>query len=194
MKMSKSRKSRPNLPKKNSKTVVFGLTGSIACYKVCDVISGLTQDGVRVQCVLTEAARQFMTPLTLASISGLPVYEDQFMSPPFSEPLHTRLAREADLVVVAPATANIIAKIATGMAGDLLTSLILASRAKILIVPAMNENMWNNSFTQENIMKLKQAGMYFIDPIHGHLVCQIEGVGHIAESKVITRQIKELLK
>ena len=193
MKKSKHPKKHPSLPKTNKRTVVFGLTGSIACYKVCDTISDLTTSGVRVQCVLTESARHFITPLTLASLSGLPVYEEQFMTPPFSEPLHTRLAREADLIVIAPATANIIAKISAGMADDLLTSVILATQAKILIVPAMNENMWNNSFTQENIMKLKQAGIHFIEPIRGHLVCQIEGVGHIAEAEVITSQIKDFL-
>ena len=194
MKMSKSRKNNPSLSKKNNKTVVFGLTGSIACYKVCDVISELTQAGIKVQCVLTQAARQFITPLTLASISGLPVYEDQFISPPFSEPLHTRLAREANLIVVAPATANILAKMAHGMADDLLTSIILATDAKILIVPAMNERMWLNPFTRENVSKLKDAGMDFVDPVHGHLVCQVEGVGHIAQSQAITSQIKNLLE
>ncbi|MBI4431254.1 MAG: phosphopantothenoylcysteine decarboxylase [Candidatus Omnitrophica bacterium] len=193
MKRSHSRRNNPS-PQKKRKTVIFGLTGSIACYKACDVISNLAFESCKVICVLTQGAKQFITPLTLASLSGHPVYEDQFMEPPFSEPLHTRLAREADLVVIAPATANMIAKIAAGLADDLLTSIVLATRADILIAPAMNEQMWLNPFTQENVRKLKQGGMHFIDPVRGHLVCQIEGVGHIAEAEIITAQIKELLK
>ena len=180
------------IPRKN-KTIVFGLTGSIACYKVCDTIAELTIEGYPVQCVMSRAAREFITPLTLASLSGRPVYEDQFMDPPYAAPLHTYLAKEAGLVVVAPATADVIAKIATGRADDLLTSIILATEARILLAPAMNEQMWLNQFTQDHVKRLKSAGMEFIDPVHGHLVCQVEGIGHIAPSDVIANRIRNLL-
>src|SRR3989338_11664378 len=172
--MKKSLKSPPKTrhhPKLKNKTIVFGLSGSIACYKACDPISQLSALGVKVQCVLTESAKQFITPLTLSSLSGLEVYDNQFMAPPFPEPLHTYLARRADLIVIAPATANIMAKMATGQADDLLTGIVLASVAHVLIVPAMNEQMWKNSFTRGNVSRLRKAGFEFIEPVHGHLVC-----------------------
>lgn len=193
--MKKPLQKQKKSAKKNSpKTVIFGLTGSIACYKVCDCIAQLALEGVRVLCVLSRAAKEFITPLTLASVSGFPVYEDQFMPPPFSKPVHTYLAQEADLIVVAPATADVIAKIATGQADDLLTSTILASRAKMLLAPAMNENMWLNGFTQENVGRLRKAGIEFVEPIRGHLVCQVEGLGHIAAADTILNRIRNLLK
>lgn len=180
-------------PKLKNKTIVFGLSGSIACYKVCDPISQLSTLGVNVQCVLTDSAKQFITPLTLSSLSGRAVYDNQFMAPPFSEPLHTYLARRADLIVIAPATANIMAKMARGQADDLLTSVVLATEAQVLMVPAMNEQMWKNSFTQENVSRLRKAGFEFIEPVRGHLVCQVEGLGHIADPNHITDRIIQLL-
>ncbi len=161
-------------------TLLFCFTGSIACFKVLDAITAFREAGANVYCLMTKAAAQFVTPLTLESLSGNRVYSDQFGENPFPEPLHTSLADRATAILVAPASADVMAKLAHGLADDLVTSTVLASRAPLWIAPAMNDNMWNHPATQANAAALRRHGARLIGPVVGHLVCHREGVGHVA--------------
>jgi len=176
----------------SDKTIVLGVTGSIAAYKAADLASKLTQAGARVEVVMTEAARKFVTPLTFRSLTGRnPV--DMFN--PGSEPNigHISLAEMADIVVIAPATANIIAKLANGIADDTLTCTVLATKAPVLIAPAMHTNMLQNAATQNNLAKLRARGFTIIEPAHGRLASGETGPGRLAEIEVITDTIKQVL-
>ena len=146
------------------KKIILCVSGSIAAYKACELIRDLREEGASVTCVMTGSAQKFVTPLTLKALSANPVYVDPFSSEADWAVLHTTLADEADLILVCPASANVIARLACGMADDLVTSVVLASRAKVLIVPAMNDNMYAHPMTQENIAKLRKI-YHFIDPI-----------------------------
>ncbi|MBE0416129.1 MAG: bifunctional 4'-phosphopantothenoylcysteine decarboxylase/phosphopantothenoylcysteine synthetase, partial [Dehalococcoidia bacterium] len=140
------------------KTIVLGVTGSIAAYKAVELASKLTQEGARVDVVMTKSAREFITPLTFRSITHQPVVTEMFdLASEFSVE-HVALAERADLVVIAPATANIIAKLAGGITDDMLCCTVLATKAPVLVAPAMNVNMFENQVTQENIAKLKGRG------------------------------------
>jgi len=176
-----------------TKHIVVGLTGSIACYKACDIISSLKKSGFTTTAVMTKEAMEFIAPLTLQTISGNKVITDMFELPADYNPLHTCLAEGADLILIAPATANIIGKLANGISDDILTCTVLASKAKVLIAPAMNQNMWNHPSTKKNIQTLKGFGYKFIGPIKGHLACGYEGMGHLAKVKDIARQAKRML-
>ncbi len=175
------------------KKILLGLTGSIACYVSADLVNRLVEKGYDVTCVMTKEATHFVQPLTFEVLSGHPVSIDMFASPQ-ERPLHTTLAQTSDLVLIAPATANILAKLATGIADDILTCSVLATRAKVLICPAMNEAMYNHPVTQENIARLKKLGYRFLGPIRGHLTCKIEGVGHFATVDSIVREASALLR
>lgn len=179
---------------KKSKTVILGVTGSIAAYKACEIINLLRNDGMSVNVVLTEEAKEFITPLTLQTLSGSKVVCDMFEAIGEWNPLHTSLADRADLVLIAPATANIIGKLATGTCDDILSCIVFATKAPILIAPAMNSNMYNHDITQANIAALKRSGYRFIGPIKGHLACGRIAVGHIAETSDIVREAKRLLR
>lgn len=175
--------------------VVFGITGSIAAYKAIDVISQLRKQDIGVTCVLTEHARAFVTTTTLETISGRPVVCELF---PERISLqwdveHIALADKADCVVIAPATANIIAKVALGLCDDFLSTMVLATRAPILIVPAMNEAMYCNPVTQDNCAKLRARGVHILEPATGHLACGTSGIGRFPERDVVLKAILSLL-
>ena len=153
----------------NNKTVVLGVTGGIAVYKAADLASKLTQNGARVEVVMTEAATRFVAPLTFHTLTRNKVISDMFTAPIEYNETHVSLSEAADAIVIAPATANTIAKIATGMADNMLTSVVLATTAPVIIAPAMNVNMWENLITQENISKLKARGFSIVEPGYGRL-------------------------
>ena len=176
-----------------NKTVILGITGSIAAYKAADIASKLTQAGAEVRVVMTESATRFITPLTLSSITGRPVVSSMWeMASEFSIE-HVALAEAADVVVIAPATANIIAKLAAGIADDMLTCTVLATEAPIILAPAMNENMFKNPVTQDNIAKLKARGFIIVEPGYGRLASGKIGLGRLAEVDQIFDTIKQVL-
>ena len=177
------------------KRVILGVTGSIAAYKSAEIIRGLIEKGLKVSVIMTKEAEHFITPLTLASLSGEKVYRKMFSKKDDSEGIsHIALAQEADVFLIAPATANIIGKLANGIADDLLTCIALATKAPILIAPAMNTNMYQNKIVQENCRKLKKYGMQFIDPVRGKLACGTTGKGHIADEATIVKSVLRTIK
>jgi phosphopantothenoylcysteine decarboxylase/phosphopantothenate--cysteine ligase len=178
---------------KRAKTVVLGVTGSIAAYKACEVARSLRKAGVDVHVVMTAEALEFVKPLTFQTLSANKVTTDMFEPPDEWNPRHTALADKADLILIAPATANVIAKLATGICDDMLTCTVYASDAPVLIAPAMNEKMYEHPITQGNIEKLRKAGYRFIGPVKGMLACGHEAMGHIADVKDIVGQAKRLL-
>lgn len=144
-----------------SKTIVLGITGSIAAYKAADLAARFTKDGFRVDAVFTESAMKFASPMTVRNLTGRPVVTTMWeLSTEFSVE-HVALSEAADVVLVAPASANIIARLANGIADDMLTCTVLATKAPVIIAPAMNDNMWANQVTQDNVAKLKKRGLYF---------------------------------
>jgi phosphopantothenoylcysteine decarboxylase/phosphopantothenate--cysteine ligase len=159
------------------KNIVLGVSGSIAAYKAAEVASQLVQLGAKVEVVMTESSRHFVGPLTFSALTGREVYTSFWEG---SGVRHIELASKADLILIAPATANIIAMLAQGLASDLITSLVLATRAPVLLAPAMESNMYLNTITQENISKLKDRGFVFIGPDEGHLASGGKGVGRLA--------------
>ncbi len=178
-----------------NKKVLLGVTGSIAAYKAADIIRDLGEKGVEVSVVMTKEAESFITSLTLSSLAGKRVYTSMWdeSQDPWQMP-HIRLAEETDLILIAPATANIIGKIANGIADDLLTCIVLATKAKLLIAPAMNTQMYKNVFVQENCRKLKEHGVKFIDPVAGKLACGVVGEGHLADENTIVQTVMQSLK
>ena len=171
-----------------TKAIVLGVCGSIAAYKAGDIVRRLQEQGCDVTVVMTREAQRFITPLTLSSLSGKDVYTDMFEGDAWRM-AHIELARSADAVLIAPATANIIAKASHGMADDLLSTFILTTRAPLLIAPAMNDEMYANPQVQENCAKLKKAGVKFIEPIKGKLACGVVGVGHLADVEDIVKAV-----
>ncbi|MDD5082909.1 MAG: bifunctional phosphopantothenoylcysteine decarboxylase/phosphopantothenate--cysteine ligase CoaBC [Dehalococcoidales bacterium] len=175
------------------KTVVLGISGGIAAYKAADIASKLTQAGARVEVIMTEAATRFITPLTLRSLTGRPVVTTMWeLASEFSIE-HVALAEAADIVVIAPATANIVAKIATGMADDMLTCTVLATKAPVVVAPAMNVNMWENPVTQDNLARLRARGFTIVDPTYGRLASGKIGLGRLAETETIIGTVKQVL-
>jgi len=171
------------------KRVILGVTGSIAAYKSADIIRRLVEKGFRVSVVMTKAAEHFITPLTLSSLSGECVFRDMFGEENSGDMPHIALAEEADVFLIAPATADIIGKLAYGIADNLLTCIALATKAPILVVPAMNTQMYSNAIVQENCQKLKKHGVQFIAPIKGKLACGTTGEGHIADETTIVKAV-----
>jgi len=162
-----------------NKTIVLGVTGSIAAYKAAELASRFTAEGFRVDVVMTESAQRFIAPLTFRNITGRPVVTTMWdIASEFSVE-HVALAEAADVVLIAPATANIIAKIACGMADDMLSCTILATKAPVVIAPAMNDNMWSNSITRENVAKLRKRGFTFVGPARGRLASGKMGLGRL---------------
>jgi phosphopantothenoylcysteine decarboxylase/phosphopantothenate--cysteine ligase len=176
-----------------SKSVLLIVTGSIAAYKSLDVIRRLRERNVKVTCVLTKGGAEFVTPLSLASLSGNPVYGDLFSLKDETEMGHIRLSRAASLIAVVPASADIIAKMAAGNADDLATATLLASDKPIVIAPAMNERMWEHPATKRNIAQLKKDGIQFIAPDAGALACGEIGQGRLAGVDTIVSSIMERL-
>lgn len=177
-----------------NKTVVLGVCGGIAAYKALEVTSALIKKGIRVKVIMTEAATKFVAPLSFQSLSQNPVAIDMFEEPKAWEIRHISLAKEADLLAVLPATANTIGKMAHGIADNLLTSVCLATRAPILVAPAMNTNMYTHDATQENIQTLKRRGVHFVSPAEGRLACGDSGVGKLADVDDIVEEICLLLR
>jgi len=176
-----------------NKTVVLGITGSIAAYKAADIASKLTQAGAKVEVVMTESATKFITPLTLRNITGRPVITDMFdLASKFSIE-HVALAEAADVLVIAPATAATIAKLAAGISDDMLTCTVLATKAPVIVAPAMNVNMFENSITQDNLAKLKARDFTIVDPGYGRLASGKTGLGRLAEVDKIIATIRQVL-
>ena len=177
----------------NKRCVVLGVTGGIAVYKALDVISALRKKDVDVRVIMTKSATEFVTPLTFQSMSQNIVTTDMFAEPKAWEIQHISLAKRADVFLVAPATANIIGKVANGIADDMLSTSIMATRAKVVFAPAMNTNMYTNPIVQENIAKLKKLGYEFIEPASGRLACGDEGKGKLAPaSDIVEKVLSEL--
>lgn len=172
-----------------SKNVVIGVSGGIAVYKALDVISKLKKQGINVHVIMTKSAQEFVTPLSFQSLSQNMVVKDMFEEPKAFEIQHISLAKKADLLVVVPATANIIGKVANGIADEMLSTTIMATRAKVIFAPAMNTNMYTNPIVQDNISKLKGLGYEFINPASGRLACGDVGDGKLADTEVIVDYI-----
>ncbi len=180
--------------KTEGKSVVLGVSGGIACYKAVELLRLLVQGGSSVHVILTSGAMEFVTPLTFQTLSGHPVASELFSLTQESEIGHINLADQADLLVIAPATANIIGKMAAGIADDLLTTVVMATQAPVLIVPSMNIHMFENPVLQENIQRLKKLGNHFMEPAEGYLACGYEGKGRLPEPPTIVEEIQRLLK
>jgi len=177
----------------SSKTIILGVTGSIAAYKAAEIASKLTQVGAKVNVIMTKEAVQFISPVTFRAITGKPVVTEMFdLASEFSIE-HVSLAEAADIVVVAPATANIIAKLAAGIADDMLCCTTLATKAAVLIAPAMETNMYNNPVTQDNLSRLEARGFAIIGPASGWLASGKEGLGRLADINDIIGSICQVL-
>ncbi len=175
------------------KNIVLGVTGGIAAYKCVDLVSRLRKQGANVHVILTKGAQNFVTETAMREISGNPVVTSMWGEIQEYSVEHIALAKLADLVLIAPATANIIAKCAAGIADDMLTTTVLATRAPIMFAPAMNSNMYEHPLTQENIQKLQQLGWQLIEPAVGHLACGTSGVGRMPEPQELVEAVKEYL-
>ena len=175
------------------KTVILGVTGSIAAYKAVDIASQLSRAGVKVDVVMTEKATRFVSPLSFRAITGRTVTADMFDASSELNVTHIALARAADVVAIAPATANVIAKLATGIADDVLCCMVLATNAPVVIAPAMDANMYENPVTQENVSRLKKRGFVFVGPKFGKLVSGVEGLGRFANTVEIIGVISQVL-
>jgi len=179
---------------KSKKTIVLGVTGSIASYKAADLVSGLTGKGFEVFVIMTKEAAEFISPLTLQTLSGNKVCSGMFESVEEWDVKHVSLAKKADLVLVAPATANIIGKLACGICDDLLTCTLTASEAPVLVAPAMNEVMYNNKIVQENIARLKKIGYKFVGPKKGRLACGDVAIGCLADVEDIVKEVEKMAR
>jgi phosphopantothenoylcysteine decarboxylase / phosphopantothenate---cysteine ligase len=175
------------------KNIILGVTASIAAYKACDIVRRLREKSYSVDVVMTEDAVKLIRPVLFQALSGNKVACDMFAEPDAWEIEHISLARKADLVLIAPATAAIIGKIAAGICDDMLTCTVCATKAPVLIAPAMNEHMYTNTIVQANIKKLKAAGYKFVGPREGKLACGTTGVGCLAEVDTIIQTVKNLL-
>jgi phosphopantothenoylcysteine decarboxylase/phosphopantothenate--cysteine ligase len=170
-----------------NKNIILGVTGSVAAYKAADLASKLTQAGAKVEVVMTGAAAKFIKPLTFSSVTGKPAITDAFKPVAEHGVSHVNLAAAADLVVIAPASAVTMAKLATGICDDMLTLIVMATKAPVILAPAMNVNMYQNAATQENLARLKARGFIIIDPEYGRLASGARGKGRLAElTKIMT--------
>ena len=175
------------------KTVVLGVSGGIAAYKAAEIIRLLVQRGAKVRVMMTRNAREFITPLTLQTLSQNPVATDTFSLTEESQIGHIRLADSADVVLIAPASADVIAKAAVGIADDIVTTVLLATQAKVAFAPAMNVHMYAHPTVQENLAKLKSRGVSIIEPGEGDLACGYEGKGRLEDPAVIVEELERML-
>ena len=173
--------------------VVLGVTGGIAVYKACELLRLLQKRGIDVFVVMTRNACRFVAPLTFETLSGHPVAVDTFDRPQTWEVEHIALAKRADLFLIAPATANIIGKMACGIADDMLSTTVMATRAPVLVAPAMNTGMWENAAVQQNVKTLRARGVEIVAPVSGHLACGDSGAGKLEDVAVIAERACELL-
>ena len=176
-----------------NKKIVLGIGGGIAAYKSCELVRLLVEAGAKVHVVLTSGGAQFITALTLQTLSQNPVHTDLFDLTQESQIGHICLADEADLILIAPATADLMAKAAHGLANDLLTNILLATQAPIVFCPSMNVHMWEHKATQENVKKLKSYDYHMLEPDSGYLACGYEGKGRLMEPAVILNFVTNLL-
>lgn len=173
--------------------IVIGITGGIAAYKACGIVSYLKKEGANVRVIMTENATKFITPLTLEVLSKNKVIVDTFERSDTIDVKHIALAK-SDLFLIVPATANIIGKVANGIADDMLSTTIMATRSPVIFAPAMNEGMYTNSIVQENIEKLKKHGYKIITPVVGTLACGDEGIGKLPKNEEIIDYVKVFVK
>lgn len=176
-----------------NKTVVIGVSGGIAAYKACDVVSRLKKLNANVHVIMTKSATEFVTPLTFQSLSQNYVVSDMFEEPKTWDVEHISLAKKADVFLIAPATANVIGKVANGICDDMLTTTVMATTGKVLIAPAMNTNMYKNPILQRNINILKELGYNFVNPESGRLACGDMGEGKLASPEIIVNAVIDLL-
>lgn len=172
-----------------NKTVVIGVTGGIAVYKALDIISALRKKEIDVRVIMTESASKFVNPLTFQALSQNMVVTDMFAEPKAFEIQHISLAQRADVILIAPATANIIGKVANGIADDMLSTTVMATKSKVIFAPAMNTNMYENRIVQNNIEVLKNNGYDFIEPASGRLACGDVGKGKLASVEEIVEKV-----
>ena len=173
--------------------IVIGVTGGIACYKAVELVRLLVKGGFQVQVIMTRGALEFVTPLTFQTLSGNPVATETFDLTQESQIGHINLADSADAFVIAPATANVIGKIAGGIADDLLTTVLMATQAPVMLAPAMNIHMYENPILQENLRKLRRIGYHILEPAEGYLACGYEGKGRLPEPEKIAAEVERLL-
>lgn len=179
---------------KKIKEIILGVTGSISAYKACDLLRFLKNSGFNIRVVMTEEATNFIKPLTFQALSGNEVYINMFTENTSWNPKHIALAKAADIIVIAPATANFIAKLANGICDDLLSCICVATRAKIVLCPAMNENMYKHKAVQDNVRKIKELGVIIVGPVKGRLASGDIGIGHMVEVEDIVRVTKRSIK
>lgn len=174
--------------------IIIGITGGIAAYKACGIVSYLKQQGANINVIMTKNSCNFITPLTLETLSKNKVIVDMFEEEDYSEVKHISLARKADLMLIIPATANIIGKIANGIADDMLSTTIMATKAPVIFAPAMNNQMFENPIVQDNLKKLKAYGYKIIEPATGLLACGYEAKGKLPKNEEIIEYVKVLIK
>lgn len=176
-----------------AQSIILGVTGSIAAYKACEIVSSLVKMGVNVTVVMTSSAQHFVSPLTFSTLSRNEVVTDFFGRQEVYDPHHVSLADRADLILLAPATTSLIGKLASGISDDILTCTVLASQARVLIAPAMDDRMYHHPIVQGNIKRLKDIGYKFIGPVEGPLASGRVGVGRLAPVEDIVKTVlKEL--
>ena len=176
------------------KEIVLGVTGGIAAYKSAELVSRLRHLGARVSVIMTRNATEFVAPLTFQTLSSNQVAVDTFQAPEYWNVEHVALAKKAELFVIAPATANILAKMAHGIADDMLSTTVLATKAPVLVAPAMNTGMWTAEATRENVRVLRERGVRFVGPGNGLLACGDSGDGRMSEPEEIVAAMEEILK
>ncbi|HUV38703.1 MAG TPA: flavoprotein [Planctomycetota bacterium] len=174
--------------------IILGVCGGIAAYKSADVTSKLVQAGVEVTVVMTESGTRFVTPLTFESLSRRAVFVDMWRTDREFNPTHVALADWAELVLVCPATANIIGKLACGIADDLLSTVLLSVDVPVVLAPAMNTRMWNNPVVQQNVVRLRELGRHVVEPGEGWLACGTTGKGRLADVADILEAVRKILK
>jgi len=176
------------------KNIVIGITGGIAAYKACEIVYYLVHQGALVDVIMTNNACEFISPLTLETLSKHKVITDMFEKKEHIEVEHISLARKADLFLIVPATANIIGKVANGIADDMLSTTIMATDTKVVFAPAMNNGMYTNKIVQDNIRKLKKYGYEFIEPDTGNLACGYKAIGKLANKNKIIEYLENIFK
>jgi phosphopantothenoylcysteine decarboxylase/phosphopantothenate--cysteine ligase len=174
--------------------IIIGVTGGIAAYKTAALVSSLVQQGHGVSVVMTRSAREFIGSATFSALTGRPVAESTFQSDAFPLGAHIELAQRADLLCVAPATADFMAKAAHGLADDLLSTLLLSFTGPVVLAPAMNDEMWSKASVQRNVEQLKKDGYHFVGPQEGWLSCRRKGLGRMAEPADIQTAVEQMLK
>jgi len=185
---------KPDSRRLAGREIIVGVCGGIAAYKVADVVSKLVQTGAGVTVVMTDAAQKFVTPLTFEALSGRKVRTSTWDLVDSGDTQHIKLTERADLMLIAPATTNIIAKVACGLTDDLLSLLICASACPVVFAPAMNDRMWANPIAQENVAKLKKVGYRFTGPEEGWLACRNTGAGRLADTQTIVDELTRMIE